>query len=160
MIHLRGLLLHPSIDTRAHPLGVLIDHNHTPGSVPDVQLAHIIDAIDDDDEHEGMTQTLLLAQDHAGPISRLALLRGMLDKPNLALHFADALMNLADLSDDMASFDPKFRPLLLRLLPDNAAAHRDAALSEVCRLLGIDRQAMPAEEHHQRTWAERQWPRA
>jgi hypothetical protein len=158
--HLRGLLLHPSIETRAHALGVLIEHNHTPGAVPDVQLAHIIDAISDDDEHEGMTQTLLLAQDHAGPISKVALLRGMLDKPHLALHFADALMNLASLSDDVAAFDPRFRPLLLRLLPENAPADREAALNEVCRLLDVDRKSFPTEEHQQRGWAEQQWPRA
>jgi hypothetical protein len=157
--HLRGLLLHPSIETRAHALGVLIEHNHTPGAVPDVQLAHIIDAISDDDEHEGITQTLLIAQEHAGPISKVALLRGMLDKPHLALHFADALMNLANLSDDVAAFDPKFRPLLLRLLPENAPGDRQAALNEVCRLLDIDRKSFPAEEHQQRGWAERQWPR-
>jgi hypothetical protein len=158
--HLRGLLLHPSIETRAHALRVLINHNHTPGAVPDVQLAHIIDAISDDDEPEGMTQTLLIAQDHAGPISKVALLRGMLNKPHLSLHFADALMNLASLSDDVAAFDPRFRPLLLRLLPENAPADREAALNEVCRLLDIDRKSFPAEEHQQRGWAEQQWPRA
>jgi hypothetical protein len=158
--HLRGLLLHPSIETRAHALGELIDGGHTPGAVPDVQLAHIIDAIDNEND-EGMTQALLLAQSHAGPISKLALLRGAKAKPALALHFVAALMDLAELSDDMAAFDPKFRPLLLRLLPDNAPADRAAAFGELCRLLGIDSSSIPSEDESQRwAWAERCWPRA
>src|SRR5262245_59638252 len=156
--HLRHLLTHPSIETRAHALGELIDHGHTPGTVADNQLAHVIEAIDDDDD--GLTPALLLAQDHAGPITKLALLRGMLDKPAPSLHFASALMDLAGLSDDTAAFDPKFRPLLLRLLPDNAAADRTAALAEVCRLLGIDVHTIPAPDARDaRAWAERQWPR-
>lgn len=157
--HLRGLLLHPSIETRAHALGVLIDHDHTPGSVADVQLAHIIDAIEDGDD-DAVTPTLLLAQEHAGPISKLALLRGAKDKPSLALHFASALLDLAGISDDLAAFDPALRPLLLRLLPDNAADDRMAALDEVCRLMNIDHTSMPeAGSGADRTWAERIWPR-
>jgi hypothetical protein len=158
--HLRDLLLHPSIDTRAHALGVLIDGGHTPGSVPDVQLAHVIDAIDNDDD-EGMTHALLLAQNHAGPISKLALLRGMQSKPALALHFASALLDLAQLSDDMAAFDPKFRPTLLRLLPDNSQADRAKAFDEICRLMKIDPAKIPVQGDGQDfAWAEKTWPRA
>ena len=158
--HLRHLLTHPSIDTRAHALDVLIDGGHAPGTVPDVQLSHIIDAIDDDND-EGMTMALLLAQDHAGFRSKLALVRGMIDKPALSLHFASALLDLAGLSDDTAAFDPKFRPTLLRLLPDNAASDRAAALHDIGRMLKIDLGSIPdAGTGKDIAWAEKTWPRA
>lgn len=158
--HLRDLLLHPSVDTRAHALGVLIDGGHTPGSVPDGQLAHVIEAIDNDDD-EGMTYALMLAQNHAGAMSKLALLRGAQEKPALALHFAAALLDLAGLSNDMAAFDPMFRPTLLRLLPDNAQSDRVAAFNEICRHMKIDPQSIPvAGDGKDRTWAEKIWPRA
>ena len=156
---LRDLLTHSSIETRAQALGTLIDHDQTPGSVADVQLAHIIDAIDNDDD-EGMTQALLLAEEHAGPRSKLAMLRGAQEKPALSLHFASALLDMAGLSDDMAAFDPKFRPLLLRLLPDNDEADRKAAFKAVCKLLGIDPKSIPAPgSGKELAWAERTWPR-
>ena len=156
---LRDLLTHSSIETRAQALGALIDHDQTPGSVADVQLAHIIDALDNDDD-EGMTQALLLADEHAGPRSKLALLRGTQEKPALSLHFASALLDLAGLSDDMAAFDPKFRPLLLRLLPDNDEADRKAAFKAVCKLLEIDSKSIPAPgSGKELAWAERTWPR-
>jgi hypothetical protein len=157
--HLRDLLTHPSIDTRAHALDVLIDRGHTPGAVPDVQLSHIINAIDNDDD-EGLTMVLLLAQDHAGPRAKLALVRGMIDKPALSLHFAATLLDLAGLSDDTAAFDPKFRPTLLRLLPDNAEADRVAAIQEIARLLKIDISALPeAGSGKDIAWADETWPR-
>jgi len=156
--HLRDLLLHPSINTRSHALGELIDGDHTPGAVPDVQLAHIIDAIDDD--ADGMTHALLLTQNHAGPISKLALLRGARDKSSPSLHFMSALFDLAELSDDMAAFDPKFRPLLLRLLPDNATEDRIKAFNECCALMKIDPQAIPERDSTKAWhWAEETWPR-
>jgi hypothetical protein len=156
--HLRHLLLHPSIDTRAHALGELIDGGHTPGAVPDVQLAHILDAIEDDED--GMTHSLLLAQNHAGPISKLALLRGAKGKPPLSLHFMSALFDRAELSDDMAAFDPKFRPLLLRLLPNNATDDRVEAFNECCGLMKIDPKAIPEpDDRGAWSWAEKTWPR-
>lgn len=157
---LRDLLTHSSIETRAQALDTLIEHDQTPGSVADVQLAHIIDAIDNDDD-EGMTQALLLAEEHAGPRSKLALLRGAQEKPALSLHFASALLDMAGLSDDMAAFDPKFRPLLLRLLPDNDEADRKAAFKAVCKLLGIEPKSIPAPgSGKELSWAEATWPRA
>ncbi len=156
---LRDLLTHSSIETRAQALDTLIDHDHTPGSVADVQLAHIIEAIDNEND-EGMTQALLLAEEHAGPRSKLALLRGAQEKPALALHFASALLDVAGLSDDMAAFDPKFRPLLLRLLPDNDEADRKAAFKAVCSLLEIDPESIPAAgSGKELAWAEATWPR-
>jgi len=156
--HLRGLLLHPTIDTRAHALRELIDGDHTPGAVPDVQLSHIIDALEDDDD--GLTQTLILANHHGGPISKLALLRGANEKPGLSLHFMSALFDLAELSDDMAAFDPKFRPLLLRLLPDNATEDRAKAFKECCGLMKIDPEAIPDRDNTKAwSWAEETWPR-
>lgn len=43
----------------------------------------------------------------------------------------------------MAAFDPKFRPTLLRLLPDNNAGDRAAGFTKICRLLGIDPRKIP-----------------
>jgi hypothetical protein len=156
--HLRHLLTHPAIETRAHALRVLIDRGHTPGAVPDVQLAHVLDAIIDDDD--GLTPALLIAQRHAGPMSKLALLRGAQSGPAIALHFASALLDLAGVSED-AAFGPKFRPVLLRLLPDNAAADRNAAFDEICRVLRIDPASIPkAGSGNEIAWAEKMWPRA
>jgi hypothetical protein len=157
---LRDLLTHPSIDTRAHALGVLIDGDHTPGSVADVQLAHVLDAVVDDDD--GLTQALLIAQDHAGPLSKLALLRGAQQRPEVALHFASALLDLSGLGGEGgdAAFDPKLRPLMLRLLPDNDSADQAAAFRAVCGLLGIDSRTIPEPgSGRDITWAERTWPR-
>jgi len=155
---LRDLLTHESIECRAWALGVLIDTGHTPGSVADVQLAHIIDAVNDDD---GLTPALLLALEHVGPLTRLSLLRGAQNRPEVALHFAAALMDLDNLSDDMAAFDPRFRPLLLRLLPANAEPDRAAAFAQICGLLRIDPASIPESGMgHDIAWAEKMWPRS
>ena len=105
-------------------LCVLIDGGYAAGSVPDVQLAHLIDEIEDADD---LLPALDLASWHGGPITKLALLRGAHDRPSVSLHFAARLLDAANLSDDMAAFDPKFRPTLLRLRPDNNEQDRAVA---------------------------------
>lgn len=159
---LRDLLLHPSIETRGHALSRLIESGRTSGSVPDVQLAHIIDALpDDDDEFPAMTQALYLAHAHGGPISKLALLRGAKEKRALALSLSAALLDMKFDCPDTAAFDKRFRPLLLRLLPGNSESDREAAFAEVCDKLGIDATAIPERgDPHERAWAEKMWPRA
>lgn len=159
--HLRDLLLHPSVETRGHALSRLIDGGHTPGSVPDVQLAHIIDALpDDDDEYPAMTQALYLAHAHGGPISKLALLRGAKEKRVLALNLSAALLDMKFDCPDTAAFDKRFRPLLLRMLPGNAENDREAAFREVCERLEIDANAIPERgDPHEFAWAEKTWPR-
>src|SRR5215471_11965677 len=137
----------------AHALGELIDAGQTPGSVADVQLAHVIDAVTDDD---GFTAALLLASAHAGPLTKLALLRGAQLRPAVALHFAAALLDLAGLSRDDPAFDPRFRPVLLRLLPDNPKADRVAAFRQLCGWLNLDPDGIPEPgSGADRAWAER-----
>lgn len=159
--HLRDLLLHESIETRAHALGRLIDAGQTPGSVADVQLAHIIDALPDDSDHyPDLTQAMYLAQQHAGPISKLSMLRGAQTRGTLALHLASHLLDLSIDCPDTAAFDPRFRPILLRLLPGNDQGDREAAFAEVCKALKIDPATIPDESSPDRwKWAEKTWPR-
>jgi hypothetical protein len=143
--------------TRASALRTLIDNDHTPGSVADVQLSHLIDEIDDDDD---LLPALDLASWHGGAMTYLALLRGAQDRPSISLHYAARLLDVAKLSDDMAAFDPKFRPTLLRLLPDNDPADRAAAFNQICEWLGIEPADIPKRgAANERKWAEMKWPR-
>lgn len=145
------------IRIRASALGVLIDNGHAAGSVPDVQLSHLIDEIDDDND---LLPALDLASWHGGPITNLALLRGARDRPSVSLHFAARLLDAANLSDDMAAFDPKFRPTLLRLLPDNNEQDRAAAFRQICEWLRIDPADIPERDSQDAwRWAESVWPR-
>ena len=143
--------------TRASALSTLIDIDQTPGSVADVQLAHLIDEIDDEDD---LLPALDLASWHGEAMTNLALLRGAQDRPSISLHYAARLLDVAKLSDDMAAFDPKFRPTLLRLLPDNDQHDRAAAFKQICDWLKIDQADIPPRGSGQeRRWAEAKWPK-
>jgi len=48
------------------------------------------------------------------------------------------LLDLDGLSSDMAAFDPKFRPTLLKLLPDSPKADREAAQAKIWQWLKVD----------------------
>ncbi|HWB19946.1 MAG TPA: hypothetical protein VG711_06575 [Phycisphaerales bacterium] len=153
---LRSLLARASMDVRVYALRELIKGGHTPGSVADVQLAHLLNEMQDDDT--GLTQALLIAQNYAGPMSRLALLHGARKHSSVALHFASALLDLAQLSDDLAGFDPKFRPALLKLLPECTQEERAAAFSKICAWLNIRENEIPEQgSGKERAWAEKQW---
>jgi len=135
---LRDVLAGGTPDQRAHALRELIEMGKMSGSVPDVQLSHVLDVVTIGD---GMTTALLLAEAHAGPRSRAALLRGVRDRPEVAVHFAALLYHLAGLSDD--PFDWNMRPLFLRFRGDNDPADRARALAELCALLKVDPADIP-----------------
>lgn len=144
------------VKSRAWALWTLIDHGHTPGSVPDTQLAHVLDAIDSTDD---VMPALDLARAHAGPISKLSLMRGLLERPRVAFFYAEVLLQVCGLAGADAAFDPRFRPLLLRLLP-GPQPDREKAIAEVCKLLDINPAEIPeAGSGIDRTWAEKKWDR-
>ena len=131
--HLRDVLADGTCNQRAHALSDLYDMGRMNDSVFDVQLSHILDDVTDGD---GVTQTLLLVDKDCGPKTREALERGVRERPDIALHYAAALLDLQDLRDDMAAFDPKFRPTLLKLLPSEDPAIRAKAIEQVFAWLG------------------------
>jgi hypothetical protein len=125
---LRDELIGGSVENRARALDEINSMGRMTPSVFDHKLGELLDDVTDED---GVTQTLLLVGDDPGPKTRAALERGMRDRPDVALHFASQLLDLAGLSDDMAAFDPKFRPTLLKLLPDEPDDVRAAAVRQV-----------------------------
>ena len=135
---LRDLLATGTIDERAHALRELIEMGRMSGSVPDVQLAHVLDDIDD---ITGMTTALLIASQYAGPMSNAALLRGARDRRGVAVHFAGMVCYLAGVSDE--EFDWNLRPLFLRLGKGTPDSDRDAAFVELCGLAGVDPKQIP-----------------
>ena len=135
---LRDLLATGSIDERADALRALIDMGKMSGNVPDVQLAHVLDDIDG---IAGMTTALLLASQHAGPMSNAALLRGVRDRRGVAANFAGMICFLAGITDE--EFDWKLRPLFLRLGEGTPDSDRNAAFAELCELAGVDPQRIP-----------------
>jgi len=132
---------HYPANHRAHVLGYLYSMGRMNDSVFDYQLSHILDEANDSDS---LVSPLLRVQERCGPKTREALLRGVRDRPSLALHFAATLLDLAGLSSDMAAFDPKFRPTLLKLLPDSPAAERAAAIAKVFEWLKVDPATIPS----------------
>ena len=126
------------------------------GSVADAKIRDLLERVT---EHDGLTTVLQLAEQHGGPWSKLALLRGVRERPGLAIHFASSLLDMAGLSSDMAAFDPKFRPTLLNLLPDSTPDERAAAFAKLCGWLDIDPATIPDRDGGQDiAWAEQQWP--
>jgi hypothetical protein len=125
---LRDELTGGSVENRARALDEINSMGRMTPSVFDFKLAELLDDVTDED---GVTQTLLLVGDEPGPKTTAALERGMRERPDVALHFASQLLDLAGLSDDMAAFDPKFRPTLLKLLPDEPDDVRAAAIKQV-----------------------------
>jgi len=135
---LRDLLATGSIDERVHSLRELIDMGKMSGSVPDVQLSHVLDDIDG---IAGMTTALLIASRHAGAMSNAALLRGVRDRRAVAVNFAGMVCFLAGVTDE--EFDWKLRPLFLRLGEGTPDGDRNAAFSELCELAGVDPRQIP-----------------
>jgi hypothetical protein len=132
--HLRDMLVDGTCDQRAHALSDLYDMNRMNDSAFDVQLSHILDDVTDDD---GVTATLLLVDEDAGPKTREALERGVRERPDIALHYAAKLLDIAGLADDnTAAFDPKLRPTLLKLLPSEKPSERAKAIELVFTWLG------------------------
>jgi hypothetical protein len=130
---LRDILATGSIDERAHALRELIAVGKMSGSVPDVQLAHILDDITG---IAGMTTALQIASEHAGPTSNAALLRGVRDRPGVAVNFAGMVCFLSGITSE--EFDWKLRPLFLRLGEGTPDDDRSAAFLELCNLTGVD----------------------
>ncbi len=156
---LRGLLSkQESAQTQAYALRELARMpNRMSGNVPDAKLRDVLLAVTSGD---GLTPALLLVADYAGPWSKGVLLRGVRDRPDVAIHFASALLDNAGLSSDMAAFDPKFRPTLIKLLPENTPIERMAAFFKVCEWLKIDAEAVPGPQVTEwYKWAEETWPR-
>jgi hypothetical protein len=135
---LRDVLATGSCEERAHALGDLYEMGRMNDSVFDHKLADILNDLTDGD---GMTAALLLLQTHCGPKTRAALEKGVRERPDIALHFAAELLDLEGLSDDMAAFDPKFRPTLLKLLPDEPEEERKKAIEQVFAWLGSKKKA-------------------
>ena len=133
---LRDVLATGTIEERAHSLRNLLDMGKMSGSVPDVQLAHVLDDIDG---LPGLTTALLIAEQYAGPMSNAALLRGARDRPGVSVHFAGMICFLAGISDEV--FDWKLRPLFLRLSQDYS--ERMKAFAELCVLTGVDPSKIP-----------------
>jgi len=136
---LRDVLASGSIDERASALRELIDMGKMHGSVPDVQLAHVLDDIDG---IAGMTTALSLARDHAGPLSNAALLRATRDRPDVAVNFAGMICFLAGVTHE--EFDWKLRPLFLRMGAGESESTRASAFQELCRKVGVDPSTIPA----------------
>jgi len=132
---LRDELVGGSADTRAKALRQLYAMKRMNRAVYDLKLSQILDDVTSDD---GVTSSLLRVDEYCGEHTRMALLRGVRDRPDVALHFAANLMDQAGLSNDMAAFDPKFRPTLLKLLPDEKPEVRAAALKQVFEWLKVD----------------------
>jgi hypothetical protein len=156
---LRDYISRPhSVQTRAWATRELIDMpGRMSGAVPDKKVADLVETCTDDD---GLTTTLDLAREHAGAWTKMALLRGAKERPDVALHFASALLDMAGASDDMAAFDPKFRPTLLKLLPDSSEPERATAFAKVCAWLKIDPATIPDRDSGDSlSWAEKTWPR-
>lgn len=134
---LRDELIGGSVEHRAQALDEINSMGRMTPSVFDHKLAELLDDVTDED---GVTQTLLLVGEEPGPKTKAALERGMRERPDVALHFASQMLDLAGLSDDMAAFDPKFRPTLLKLLPDEPDDVREAAVKQVLAWLeGVDK---------------------
>jgi hypothetical protein len=133
---LRDVLASGTIEERAYALRNLVDMGKMSGSVPDVQLAHVLDAING---LEGLTQALQIAQEHAGPVSNAALLRGARDRPTVAVHYAGMICFLAGVTDDV--FDWNLRPLFLKLGEDNP--ERLDAFNQLCTLVGVSPEIIP-----------------
>ena len=131
---------HHPVDERAHALRYVIEMGKASGSVPDAQLSHMVDAMGGDDP----TATILdLIENHAGPRTIAAMLRGVRDRPGVGYHFASNLFVIAGLSTD--EWDWKHRPLWLRLGKDNTDEERTKAFVEFCQMLKIDPSDIPDE---------------
>jgi|SRR6185295_11329612 len=135
---LRDVLATGSIGERASALRELIEMKKMPGSVPDVQLAHVLDDIDG---IGGMSTALQIAAQHAGPMSNAALLRGTRDRPGVAVNFAGMVCFLAGVTNE--EFDWNLRPLFLRMGDGEPEDGRVAAFGELCDLVGIDAAKIP-----------------
>jgi hypothetical protein len=125
---LRDELVGGSADNRAKAMRELRAAGRMADAVFDNKLAQLLDDVTEDD---GLTQALLLVGDQPGERTLKALERGVRERPDIALHFAAALLDIAKLSNDMAAFDPKIRPTLLKLLADEPAAERETAIEQV-----------------------------
>lgn len=131
---LRDVLAGGSCQERAHALSDLYDMGKMTDSVFDVQLAHILDDVAEKDD---LTMPLLLVDENAGPHTRAALERGVRQRPEIALHFAAKLLDIAGLGGPTtAGFNPKYRPTLLKLLPKQDPAERRQAIEQVFAWLG------------------------
>jgi len=135
---LRDVLASGSIDERASALRSLIDMGKLAESVCDFQLSHVLDDIDG---IPGMTIGLQLAQEHAGPMSNAALLRGARDRPGVAVNFAGMICYLAGASDD--EFDWNLRPLFLKMGEGETDAVRKDGFAELCKLVGVEPATIP-----------------
>jgi membrane protease subunit (stomatin/prohibitin family) len=113
---LRDELAGGSAATRAWALREVNAAGRMTPSVFDRKLGQLLDDVTVED---GLTPALLLAGPEPGPHTRAALERGVRERPEVALHFAAALLDLAGLGGgDTAAFNPRFRPTLLKLLPN------------------------------------------
>lgn len=126
---LRDELVGRSCDQQSKALRFLFQAERRMGeAVFDNMLGRILDAVTSDD---GVTQSLICVDMHCGPKTRAALDRGMRERPDVAIHFACKLLNLAEVADDWVDFDPKYRPTLIKLLPGSTPAERADALAKV-----------------------------
>jgi hypothetical protein len=135
---LRDVLASGTIGERASALRSLIDMGKLQASVCDFQLSHVLDDIDG---IEGMTVALEIAEEHAGPMSNAALLRGARDRPGVAVNFAGMICYLAGASDE--EFDWNLRPLFLKLGEGETETGRAAGFAELCKLIGVEPAAIP-----------------
>jgi hypothetical protein len=137
---LRDALAGGKIEERAYALRELIKAGRMSGSVPDFQLASVLEQVNG--VLDGLTTALGVAEEHAGPMSNAALLRGARDRGEVAPHYAAMACYLAGVTDQ--TFDWSMRPLFLRLgMHKESPATHAAAFAELCRLINIDPAAIP-----------------
>ncbi|CAN5402091.1 hypothetical protein BH10PLA1_BH10PLA1_15420 [soil metagenome] len=126
---LRDELVGRSCDQQSKALRYTFQAERRMGeAVFDNMLARILDAVTSDD---GVTQSLICVDMYCGPRTKAALDRGMRERPDVAIHFACKLLNLAEVADDWVDFDPRYRPTLVKLLPGSRPAERAEALAKV-----------------------------
>lgn len=151
---LRDILAVGATKDRGWALRKLIDIGQTPGGVADVQLAHVIEAMK---EIQDVMPGLDIALSHGGPMTKLALLRGIDRQPQLAINFAATLLDMTDGTVD-AGFDARYRPTLIKLHPGTPKDEHDRAYATFCAWIGIDPATIPAPgASNERAWAERMW---
>ncbi len=126
---LRDELVGRSCDQQSKALRYVFQAERRMGeAVFDNMLARILDAVTSED---GVVQSLICVDMYCGPRTKAALDRGMRERPDVAIHFACKLLNLAEVEDDWVDFDPRYRPTLIKLLPGSTSAERTEALAKV-----------------------------
>lgn len=88
---------------------------------------------------DGLVRALRLAEQHPTEGVRRALLRASRHRTECAMHCAALLCFLCGVAKE--PFDWELRPLFLQLNPGVSEVEREAAFAELCRVVGMEREA-------------------